>query len=267
MGNDIATTINADDLVPEIVSAHEAVIDHFQQSVACAIKAGELLIQAKSLVRRGEWQDWLANNCPFAETTAQGYMRLAKLPEENRNAVADLSLRAALAAIASTREKQIADESKTIDEEAEEVEPSESDEVLEQRLDDTPTEEEEAGRSPEQKARDIASEVIHDVIQRCQWKNINHLLAFQTIIKLLTEELKAPVIPLSAEDSAEARKAAHTAAEAEDEAPAPVEPPKKKGGRPPKHATASIQSQAADWLSPLATDDLSIPDHLKRATS
>ena len=42
MGNDIATTINADDLVPEIVSAHEAVIDHFQQSVACAIKAGEL---------------------------------------------------------------------------------------------------------------------------------------------------------------------------------------------------------------------------------
>ena len=253
----LTTTTSADDLLPEIVNAHRAVIDHFRQSVACAIKAGELLIQAKNLVRRGEWQDWLGNNCPFAETTAQGYMRLAKLPEENRNAVADLSLRAALAAIATTREKQIADESKTIDGEAEEVEISETDQEPDRIEGDDPAPEQ-PDRSPEEKARDIASETIHDVLQRCQWNGVDHLLAFQTLIKLLTDELKMKMtIPLSAEESAEARKASYAATE-EKESPAP----KKKRGRPPKVKAEPEQDPVVEMLPP--DDDLSIPESLRR---
>ena len=127
--SELTTTTSADELLPEIVKQHRAAWEHCQQAVASAIRVGELLIQAKSLVKHGEWQDWLANNCPFAETTARGYMRLASLPPENGNAVADLSLEGALAAIATTREKQIADESKTIEAAAEEVEPSETEEA------------------------------------------------------------------------------------------------------------------------------------------
>ena len=245
--SDLITMASADDLLPEIVKEHRAASEHMRHAVASAIKVGELLIQAKTLVGRGEWQDWLANNCPFAETTAQGYMRLARLPEENRNALRDSSLRAALDAIAHHHEKAIADESETIEGEAEEVEPSELDEVIEQRRDDTPLvpDEEEPGRSPEQKAQDIASEAIHDVIQQCNWKNVDHLLAFQTLIKLLTEEVKKTGVPLSAEKSAEARKAAYAATENE-------EPPPPKKQKP---------EDVADVTMPPPTDD---PDYLRR---
>ena len=79
------------------------------------------------------------------------------------------------------------------------------------------------------------------MIQKCHWKNVDRFLALQTLIKLLTDELKM-VIPLSAEEFAESRKAIYAATEdGAEEAP------------PPKTA-ASIQPQAepgpADGESP-----------------
>jgi hypothetical protein len=38
--------------------------------------AGELLIEAKSLLKHGEWGNWLTENASFTERTAQSYMRL-----------------------------------------------------------------------------------------------------------------------------------------------------------------------------------------------
>lgn len=262
--SELTTTTSADELLPEIVKQHRAASEHVRQAVASAIRVGELLIQAKSLVRRGEWQDWLANNCPFAETTAQGYMRLARLPEENRNALRDLSLRAALDAIADHHERAIADESKTIEDEAEEVEPGDTDEVEvvapeedEETTGDAGVEDamilvDEPGRTPEQKARDIAANAIHNVIQECHWKNVDRMLALQTLIKLLTEELKQTVVPLSAEESAEARKAAYAATEADD---APAGSPKKR----PKVKTEAPVTPSAE-----VADDLSIPPFMDR---
>jgi hypothetical protein len=60
--SELTTTTSADELLPEIVKQHRAASEHVRQAVASAIRVGELLIKAKSLVRRGEWQDWLANN-------------------------------------------------------------------------------------------------------------------------------------------------------------------------------------------------------------
>jgi hypothetical protein len=42
------------------------------------IKLGLKLIEAKSLVRHGEWQDWLAAHFPRGERSAQKYMKLAR---------------------------------------------------------------------------------------------------------------------------------------------------------------------------------------------
>ena len=58
----------------------------FQSAVAHAIRAGELLIEAKAQVRHGEWMPWLEANCPLGEREARNYMRLAR----NRQRVADL---------------------------------------------------------------------------------------------------------------------------------------------------------------------------------
>jgi hypothetical protein len=194
-------------------------------------------------------------------------MRLARLPEENRNAVAGLSLRAALDAIADHHERAIEDESKTIDGEAEEVESDESDEVEifapedtdeEDSSDDAGVEdaviiEDEPGRTPEQKARDIASTAISDVLQRCRFKDVDHLLTFQTLIKMLTEELRNAVVPLSAEESAEARKAAYARPDEAEDAPA------KKRGRPAgsKNKPKS-ESAAAETSAPIPDDGLDL---------
>jgi hypothetical protein len=272
--SELTTTTSADELLPEIVKQHRAASEHMGHAVASAIKVGELLIKAKSLVRRGEWQDWLANNCPFAETTAQGYMRLARLPEENRNALRDSSLRAALDAIADHHERAIADECKTIDGEAEEVEPSDTDEVEvlapeedEETTGDAGVEDavildDEPGRTPEQKARDIAANAIHNVIQECHWKNVDRMLALQTLIKLLTEELKQAVVPLSAEESADARKALYDETETPEEAERPEE--KKRRGRP--LSSKNKPQEAADEPPEEAPpeNDLTIPDSMRR---
>ena len=78
---------------------------HAKGATECAIEAGLLLIEAKSQVRHGEWEQWLSDFCSMAPRTARAYMRLAKelpkLPDAKRRAVADLPIREALKAIAT----------------------------------------------------------------------------------------------------------------------------------------------------------------------
>ncbi len=96
------------DLVARIHAEHAEVESALRSSVQHAINCGELLIKAKELTPHGKWADWLTDNIKFSDRLAQAYMRLARLPVEKRNGVADLPLREALGAIRS-REQRVAD--------------------------------------------------------------------------------------------------------------------------------------------------------------
>jgi Protein of unknown function (DUF3102) len=96
------------DLAARIHQEHDAASSAFKSAVGHAIAAGELLLQAKEQLKHGRWLPWLQTNCEIPERTVQAYMRLARLPAEKRNAVADLPLREALSAIRS-REQKLAD--------------------------------------------------------------------------------------------------------------------------------------------------------------
>src|SRR5262245_33269425 len=81
----------------EINSAHVEAERWLREAVHKAIRVGELLLQAKEAIgRHGQWTAWLRENITFSDRLAQAYMRLARLPVEKRNAVADLPLREAL---------------------------------------------------------------------------------------------------------------------------------------------------------------------------
>jgi Protein of unknown function (DUF3102) len=98
------------DLATRINDEHQAAAGALKQGVLHAIAAGDLLLKAKAQLKHGGWLDWLKANCEMPERTVRAYMRLARLPVEKRNAVADLPLREALSAIRSRQEKLERDE-------------------------------------------------------------------------------------------------------------------------------------------------------------
>jgi hypothetical protein len=94
------------ELVEQINAEHAQVTQHLRSGVAHAIRAGELLLDAKRLHgRHGGWEKWLAANVAFSTRTARAYMQLAKLPAEKRQRVADLPLRETLSAIRCREER------------------------------------------------------------------------------------------------------------------------------------------------------------------
>ena len=91
------------DLKNQIIGAHEAAAGALNAAVEHAVRAGQLLLDAKAATPHGEFGAFCAT-LPFAETTARGYMRLARLDPAKRQRVADLPLREALLQIAAPRE-------------------------------------------------------------------------------------------------------------------------------------------------------------------
>lgn len=90
-------------LAADIRREYDAAQDAFAAAVEHAIRAGELLHEAKGQLPHGAWLPWLAEHFPASERTARGYMRLAA----NRQRVADLgpaSLREALASLSEPRD-------------------------------------------------------------------------------------------------------------------------------------------------------------------
>jgi hypothetical protein len=84
-------------LVADINEQHKLFNSCTEKAIDHAIRCGLLLLQAKETVKHGEWGNWLKANIKFSERQAQNYMRVAsRLPNEKRNAVADLSLRKAI---------------------------------------------------------------------------------------------------------------------------------------------------------------------------
>lgn len=82
MGN--ITNLSA--LAERINQQHRLVVEALKKTLGHAKMAGELLVEAKSLVSHGQWGRWLQENCPgISDRTARNYMRIAKnfegLPE------------------------------------------------------------------------------------------------------------------------------------------------------------------------------------------
>ena len=90
------------DFAPAIVQAHTAATGAMRDAVGHAVRAGELLAQAKAALPHGSFGTFCAG-LPFGATTARGYMRLAALDPANRQRVADMPLRAALLELAEPR--------------------------------------------------------------------------------------------------------------------------------------------------------------------
>jgi hypothetical protein len=93
---DITTSNSLADLAARIRAEHEATATALKDSVRHAIAAGEMLIEAKALLKHGQWLPWLREHCTISERTAQLYMRTAKnrkvIEDQIRNGAADLSL-------------------------------------------------------------------------------------------------------------------------------------------------------------------------------
>jgi hypothetical protein len=88
----------------EINRIHDEIIENSVALLQRAMECGTILLSVKNEMDHGEWEKWLAANCPQIEDrTARAYMRLAKnseqlekLAAENGSSVADLSIRGAL---------------------------------------------------------------------------------------------------------------------------------------------------------------------------
>jgi len=96
-----------DELAQEINQEHQAFRSAFKTTFRSAMRAGDLLNEAKAQAGHGNWTAWVEENCEFSGRTAQVYMRLAN----NRGRVeemlaksaepADLSIEAVLRELSS----------------------------------------------------------------------------------------------------------------------------------------------------------------------
>jgi hypothetical protein len=88
------------DLAARIADAHAQVGAATKSALTHALSAGDLLLEARSRIGRGQWLEWLQKPCGIPQTTASLYMRLAKNREfieaQTSNGVASLTVRAAL---------------------------------------------------------------------------------------------------------------------------------------------------------------------------
>src|SRR5262245_40621328 len=103
---DINRSNSLADLAAQIRAEHEATSAALKSSVEHAIKAGDLLLEAKAQIKHGQWLPWLQEHCELSERSAQLYMRIAKEREtieaQIRNGVADLTLNQAAALLVMT---------------------------------------------------------------------------------------------------------------------------------------------------------------------
>jgi hypothetical protein len=92
-------------LAADINREHAACATALQTTLRHAIRAGELLAEAKALLPHGQWLPWLEAHFAGSERSAQAYMRVARewprLAAENPQHVADLSYRDALRDLAA----------------------------------------------------------------------------------------------------------------------------------------------------------------------
>lgn len=118
--------ISLDALAAKIDLHHQGAMVAFSKGIEHILKAGDHLIEAKTLVGHGNWYPWLEANTSVSKRMAQYYMRLtrahAKLPEGKAKRVSDLSLRDAIRAISSDTSRAASLPPKLLDKAANEAE-------------------------------------------------------------------------------------------------------------------------------------------------
>jgi hypothetical protein len=85
-------------LAAEISKAQEGSKSAALLAAERALAAGHMLIEAKTLVKHGEWAGWLAEKVSMSERTARRYMQLARSGLKTAT-VADLGIWAASEAL------------------------------------------------------------------------------------------------------------------------------------------------------------------------
>jgi hypothetical protein len=99
MTQDIATSNSLADLAARIREEHGLVIESLKRGLEHAIRAGDLLREAKAQLAHGEWLPWL-DQCDISDRTARHYMRLSRYAPELKSAnFADLTITDAVHAI------------------------------------------------------------------------------------------------------------------------------------------------------------------------
>lgn len=91
-------------LAGEIRTEVDAAERDLKSGLAHAIRAGELLTEAKDTCKHGEWLPWLADNFAFTRQTASGYMRLAR-HRDQMEGTPSIPIDAALKQLAAPRER------------------------------------------------------------------------------------------------------------------------------------------------------------------
>ncbi len=66
-------------LAETVRRAHAGTMDAAKTAAAYAIEAGTALIEAKALLKHGQWLPWLKEHCHLSERTAQLYMKIVRL--------------------------------------------------------------------------------------------------------------------------------------------------------------------------------------------
>jgi len=98
----IITHVDLGQQAAAIVAEHQAARSAIESAVSHAVRAGELLIQAKAAIPHGGWGSF-CNQLPFSDRTARAYMQLAGLDQAKRQRVAEMTLREALASISEPK--------------------------------------------------------------------------------------------------------------------------------------------------------------------
>jgi len=104
-----AATVELVTLAEQINAEHRAFVGSLKNTAEHGIRAGELLTQAKTKCKHGEWLPWLVKNFDGAPRTAQTYMQLYHKRDEIRAKTqnsAHLSIGGALKEIAATEEPE-----------------------------------------------------------------------------------------------------------------------------------------------------------------
>jgi len=95
--------ISPDTLVAQINAEHGKAIDAANTAIGHAVKIGEMLTEAKGLVKHGEWLTWVTGNLSFGDRQARKYMQIfdgKDAIEANRTCNADLTIDSALKLLA-----------------------------------------------------------------------------------------------------------------------------------------------------------------------
>ena len=101
-------------LAEEINREHQAFRRAFKATFRSALRAGDLLNEAKAQAGHGNWTAWVEENCEFSHRTARVYTRIAnnrdKVEEMLKTAEsADLSIKEVLRELSAPKENVLTD--------------------------------------------------------------------------------------------------------------------------------------------------------------